>query len=127
MWKKIVSFFGQHRLLDGYISILGLTLHYKLLATYGESTFYLISFSLSKYLHFDVTYHAYRGHYPAITSSLVILLTIYDTADKAKKSVKSSLAEYDKNSLAKRKLIEEELGSMLDLAKKWSRYSYLKG
>lgn len=64
MKQQILNFFQKHRLLDGYIGILGFVLHYKILANYS-GWFHLFGLSLRNVFYIDLSYHLRPSDYPA--------------------------------------------------------------
>lgn len=118
---KFLNFISKYRMLDGYISIFGMGLHYKLIAGYSFSTVYIVSLSLRSIFHFDVTYHYRSHHFPAFTSSLSIFNRyLYDTAARGHASVTASLAKYNVRDEEKANRLALELGDKLKTAIEFS-------
>ena len=80
--NKITRFFEKHRLLDGYIGVLGLVFWYKILAGYS-SWFYIWDFSLKWIFSTSLIYHSWRGNYPTLTLSFKLFGHGFDTGNKA--------------------------------------------
>ena len=81
--KHILQFFLKHRLLDGYIGILGVVLHYKILANYS-GWFHLFSLSLRYIFSIDLSFHPRPSHYPPFHFSFSLFeKTIIDNGKKA--------------------------------------------
>ena len=108
--NKITQFFDKHRLLDGYIGVLGLVFWFKVMAGYS-SWLYVWDFSLKWIFSTACIYHSFRGNYPAITFSLKVFGHGFDTGNKAAKitheEVVRDMRERDERAAMEKKRIAE--------------------
>ena len=80
--NKIANFFDRYRLLDGYISILGMTFWYKIMAGY-HTELYIWDFTLKWIFSTHCIYHSFRGYYPAFTFSFKLFGHGFDTGKQS--------------------------------------------
>ena len=110
MEQKILNFFSKHRLLDGYIGILGIVLHYRILANYS-GWFYLFYVSLRNIISLNLSYHPKPSKYPRLQFALSLFeKKIVDNGEVAAKKISDDvdnwLADEKKKKQAARNRIE---------------------
>ena len=75
MKKKLLHFFDDYRLLDGYLHILCATLHYRALATYS-TTLYILSLTFTVFrktaFAIHIEYNSRTKYLPPIEVSLTL-------------------------------------------------------
>ncbi len=69
--NNIIKFFTKHRLLDGYVGVLGFVFWFRILAGY-DSWFHIIYLQLKHVIGIDFSYHPSSKFYPLFTFSLSI-------------------------------------------------------
>ena len=97
--KKILDWIINKRLLDGYIGILGIVCHYRILASY-HITVSVISLNLrfwkQQVFRLAIDYHSFSRFYPKYTFCLQVFGKGFNTAKKAAKQTKDSVDKYMK-------------------------------
>lgn len=122
---KFINFFYRHRLLDGYIGILGFIVWYKLLAVYFQSL-YIFDLTCNKIGGVSLEYHIpspFGIKFPLFTFRIRFFKWKFDTADKANAEAHASYDKYRAESLAK-EIADKELQAEKD--KLWDEHLWGK-
>jgi len=102
---NFIDFFYKRRLLDGYISILGITLWYKIMAVY-HSSLHIFYLCLGHVFIINFEYHIGSSygtvHFPRFIVELKLLKwEIYNNARKTYDELEEWYEKYHNESLAK--------------------------
>ena len=111
--RNMMQFFNKYRLLDGYIGILFLVLHYKILAVYS-SWFYIFSLSLRNIFYIALSYHPRPCKYPPIQFQLELFKkTIFDNGKQAATDIHNEVNEYLDKRKEEKEQAKKELATLL--------------
>ena len=109
----MTEFFRKHRVLDGYIGILGFVMHYRILATY-HSTLIIFSLSVRKLFSVSVYYHPDDEYYPLIEYRVMIGKWLaLQNGEKARKEIDEKVTKWHEEKAAEEKAIKKEVKDLL--------------